>query len=59
MYRLQQPWGASAHDAISALAALTRLSPAPRTQVRLRADVAAQMIGEERDRYAAQLREAA
>ena len=59
MHRLQQPWDASAHDAISALAALTRLSPAPRTQVRLRADVAAQMIGEERDRYAAQLREAA
>ncbi|WP_299298965.1 DUF4011 domain-containing protein [uncultured Brachybacterium sp.] len=59
MHRVQQPWDASAHDAISALAALTRLSPAPRTQVRLRADVAAQMIGEHRDRYAAVLREAA
>ncbi|MGO1481372.1 MAG: hypothetical protein ACTHWF_09625 [Brachybacterium sp.] len=59
MHRIQQPWDASAHDAISALAALTRLSPAPRTQVRLRADVAAQMIGEERDRYAMTLREAA
>ncbi|WP_114853696.1 DUF4011 domain-containing protein [Brachybacterium sp. YJGR34] len=59
MHRHQQPWGASAHDAISALAALTRLSPAPRSAVRLRADVAAQMIGEERDRYAAHLREAA
>src|SRR5699024_4128257 len=53
------PWDASAHDAISALAALTRLSPAPRTQVRLRADVAAQMIGADRDRFAEALREAA
>lgn len=58
MHRVQQPWDASAHDAISALAALTRLNPAPRTQVGLRADVAAQMIGEQRDRYAAALREA-
>ncbi|WP_422115418.1 hypothetical protein [Brachybacterium sp. UNK5269] len=59
MHRLQQPWNASAHDAISALAALTRLRTAPRTQVRLRADVAARMVGEERDRFAAALREAA
>lgn len=59
MHRIQQPWNASAHDAISALAALTRQRPAPRTTVRLRSDVAAQMIGEERERYAAALREAA
>ncbi|AXK45855.1 DUF4011 domain-containing protein [Brachybacterium saurashtrense] len=59
MHRVQEPWDASAHDAISALAALTRLQPAPRTQVRLRADVAAQMIGEDRDRFADALREAA
>ncbi|WP_157697062.1 DUF4011 domain-containing protein [Brachybacterium avium] len=59
MHRLQHPWDASAHEAISALAALTRLSPAPRTQVRLRADVAAQMIGAERDRFVDALREAA
>ena len=59
MHRLQHPWDASAHDAISALAALTRLSPAPRTQVRLRADVAAQMIGTDRERFAGALREAA
>jgi len=59
MHRLQQPWDASAHDAISALAALTRLSPAPRTTVRLRADVAAQMVGTDRDRFADALREAA
>lgn len=59
MHRVQHPWDASAHDAISALAALTRLSPAPRTQVRLRADVAAQMIGSDRDRFAEALREAA
>ena len=59
MHRLQEPWEASAHDAISALAALTRLHPAPRTAVRLPASVAAQMVGEERDRYAEALREAA
>ncbi|WP_193103460.1 hypothetical protein [Brachybacterium sp. FME24] len=59
MHRLQQPWDASAHDAISALAALTRQRPAPRTPVRLRADVAAQMIGADRDRFADALREAA
>ncbi|PZO59957.1 MAG: hypothetical protein DI635_15710, partial [Pseudoxanthomonas suwonensis] len=59
MHRIQQPWNASAHDAISALAALTRQRPAPRTSVRLRSDVAAQMIGEDRARYAEALREAA
>ncbi|GAA1489112.1 DUF4011 domain-containing protein [Brachybacterium sacelli] len=59
MHRTQQPWNASAHDAISALAALTRLRQAPRTQVRLRADVAAQMVGEDRERFTAALREAA
>ena len=59
MHRLQEPWNASAHDAISALAALTRLHPAPRTGVRLPASVAAQMVGEERERYAEALREAA
>ena len=47
------------HDAISALAALTRLHPAPRTSVRLPGSVAAQMVGEDRDRYAEALREAA
>ncbi|MBB5830573.1 DUF4011 domain-containing protein [Brachybacterium aquaticum] len=59
MHRVQEPWDASAHDAISALAALTRLHPAPRTSVRLPAAIAAQMIGEDRDRYADALREAA
>lgn len=59
MHRVQQPWGASAHDAISALAALTRSRPAPRTTVRLSAEVAARMIGEERARFAVLLREAA
>jgi hypothetical protein len=59
MHRVQEPWNASAHDAISALAALTRLHPAPRTGVRLPASVAAQMVGEDRDRYAEALREAA
>lgn len=59
MHRIQEPWDASAHDAISALAALTRLHPAPRTSVRLPGSVAAQMVGEDRDRYAEALREAA
>ncbi|WP_010532591.1 hypothetical protein [Brachybacterium squillarum] len=59
MHRVQQPWGASAHDAISALAALTRRRPAPRTTVRLRGEVATQMIGEDRLRYAEALQEAA
>src|SRR5699024_7760933 len=55
----QQPWNATAHDALSALAALTRLHPAPRTPVRLRADVAAQMVGTDRERFTTELREAA
>lgn len=59
MHRTQQPWGVSAHEAISALAALTRRRPAPLTTVRLRAEVAASMIGGERDRFADLLREAA
>ncbi|MGY5766153.1 hypothetical protein ACXET9_13250 [Brachybacterium sp. DNPG3] len=59
MHRVQEPWGASAHDAISALAALTRLRPSPRTAVRLDVSVAARMIGEARLPYAEALREAA
>ncbi|MDO5661320.1 MAG: hypothetical protein Q4G40_01375, partial [Brachybacterium sp.] len=59
MHRTQRPWGVSAHDAISALAALTRLRPAPRTTVRLPADVAARMVEDERAGDAAALREAA
>ncbi|GAA1483205.1 DUF4011 domain-containing protein [Brachybacterium fresconis] len=59
MHRTQQPWNATAHDALSALAALTRLRPSPRTPVRLRADVAAQMVGSDRERFTTSLREAA
>ena len=59
MHRVQAPWNVSAHQAISALAALTRCDPSPRTTVRLRADVAATMIGRERERFATALREAA
>ncbi|APX32792.1 hypothetical protein BH708_08730 [Brachybacterium sp. P6-10-X1] len=58
MHRTQEPWNATAHDALSALAALTRLRPSPRTPVRLRADVAAQMVGADRERFTAALREA-
>lgn len=59
MHSVQLPWEASAHDAISALAALTRMRPSPRTEVRLRPQVAASMIGPARVRYAESLREAA
>ncbi len=59
MHRIQEPWGVSAHHAITALAGLTRLRPAPRTSVRLPAEVAARMVGEERERFAVALREAA
>ncbi len=59
MHRVQRPWEVSAHAAISALAGLTRLRPSPRTTVRLAADVAAHMIGEDRERFADALREAA
>lgn len=59
MHRVQRPWDASAHDAISALAGLTRQRPAPRTSVRMPADVAARMVGAERERFADALREAA
>lgn len=59
MHRVQRPWDVSAHAAISALAGLTRLRPSPRTTVRLPADVAARMIGEDRERFADGLREAA
>ncbi|EWS81945.1 hypothetical protein BF93_14045 [Brachybacterium phenoliresistens] len=59
MHRVQEPWGVSAHDALSALAALTRLRPAPRTAVRLDAEVASRMVGEQRQAFADSLREAA
>jgi hypothetical protein len=59
MHRVQQPWDASAHDALSALAALTRLRPSPRTEVRLSAEVARTMVGQAREAHARTLQEAA
>ena len=59
MHRVQEPWKVSAHEAISALAALARRRPAPRTTVRLPAEVAARMVGDDREQYADALREAA
>lgn len=59
MHRIQEPWGVSAHQAISALAGLTRRRPAPRTSVRLAADVAARMVGADRETFAEALRDAA
>lgn len=57
MHRLQEPWGVTAHEAINALADLSRRRPAPRTGVRLSPDTAERMItqGEE---YRALLRDA-
>ncbi|MGQ4527017.1 DUF4011 domain-containing protein [Dermabacteraceae bacterium P13136] len=57
MHRVQEPWGVSAHDALSALADLTRRRPSPRTKVRLSTEVAARMVGENREEYASLLRE--
>ncbi|MCT1558404.1 DUF4011 domain-containing protein [Helcobacillus massiliensis] len=58
MHRRQEPWGASAHDAINALSGLLRRDPAPRTQVRLPADVA-RRVGERPDEYRELLERAA
>jgi hypothetical protein len=59
MHRVQQPWNASAHEALSALAALTRRRHPPRTEVRLSRDIAANLVGEDRARQAEALEDAA
>src|SRR5690606_8533791 len=46
----REPWDASAHDALQALAALTAARPGPRTTVRLPGDVLRRLLGETRDR---------
>ncbi len=50
MHRIQVPWGVSAHEAINALSDLLRARPAPRTQVRLQADIV-HRIGEKPEYY--------
>jgi hypothetical protein len=49
------PWGASAYDALQALARLTSARPAPRTTVRLSVDVARVLDAERRTALAADL----
>jgi len=53
------PWGASAYDALQALARLTATRPAPRTTVRLSADVARVLDADRRTALAADLARAA
>jgi hypothetical protein len=53
------PWGASAYDALQALARLTGTRPAPRTTVRLAPDVARVLDADRRTTLAADLARAA
>lgn len=59
LHRVREPWGASAYDAFQALARLTAERPAPRTTVRLAAEVARTLDAERRAAVGAELREAA
>ena len=59
LHRVRDPWGASAYDAFQALARLTAERPAPRTTVRLPAEVARTLDAERRATVGAELREAA
>lgn len=58
MHRVQDRWKVSAHEAINALADLSRRRPAPRTSVRLGAEVAERMM-DSPERYRDLLRRAA
>src|SRR5690606_30158767 len=51
----REPWGVSAYDALQALAHLTSARPAPRTTVRLDADVARDLDVDRREELAAEL----
>lgn len=55
----REPWGVSAFDAFQALASLTSSRPAPRTTVRLTAEVARALDDARRTEVSAQLTEAA
>lgn len=59
LHLVRQPWGASAYDAFQALARLTAARPAPRTTVRLGAEVARALDADRRRAVAADLTEAA
>jgi len=58
LHLVRDPWGVSAYDALQALARLTAERPAPDTRVRLSTEVVL-AVGPQRDRLAAELREAA
>jgi hypothetical protein len=55
LHAARGPWGASAYDALQALARLTAARPAPRTTVRLGVDVARVLDAERRTALAADL----
>ncbi|GIG36195.1 hypothetical protein Cpa01nite_15760 [Cellulomonas pakistanensis] len=59
LHLVREPWGASAYDGFQALARLTAARPAPRTTVRLPAEVARALDAERRAAVAAELTEAA
>jgi hypothetical protein len=59
LHLVRQPWGASAYDAFQALARLTAARPAPRTTVRLGAEVARALDADRRRAVATDLTEAA
>jgi hypothetical protein len=59
LHLVRDPWGASAYDAFQALARLTAQRPAPRTTVRLTADVARSLDAGRRAAVGAELQEAA
>ncbi|NHT19376.1 hypothetical protein, partial [Cellulomonas sp. IC4_254] len=59
LHRVREPWGASAYDAFQALARLTAERPAPRTTVRLSAEVARTLDADRRAAVGTELREAA
>ncbi|WP_346016357.1 hypothetical protein [Cellulomonas endometrii] len=59
LHQVRAPWGASAYDAFQALARLTAERPAPRTTVRLPAEVARSLDADRRRAVGAELTEAA
>ncbi|MCG7288259.1 hypothetical protein MHY85_20095 [Cellulomonas sp. ACRRI] len=59
LHLVREPWGASAYDAFQALARLTARRPAPRTTVRLTAEVARSLDAGRRAAVGAELQEAA
>jgi hypothetical protein len=59
LHAVREPWGASAYDALQALATLTASRPAPRTTVRLSPDVARVLDAERRVALAGDLARAA